>query len=318
MTEHDQTHAAGPTRPEGELPVVDVVIATRDRPELLQKALDAVWGQTYAGPIRCTVVFDQSEPRTELARASQNRTVTVVRNVRSPGLAGARNSGILAGDGELVAFCDDDDEWLPTKVEKQVAALADSPALTAVTGIIVRYADRSVPRVPAAESMTLRQLVRNRVMEAHPSTVMVRREALLGPIGLVDEELPGSYGEDFDWIIRAAQAGGFAVVAEPLVTVLWGQSMFSQRWQTIIDSIDYSLAKHTVFHEDPQALGRLYGRRAFALAALGRRRDALTQTARTLRVNPKERRAYLAGAVALRLVSAERLMNIAHKRGHGI
>ena len=112
--------------------------------------------------------------------------------------------------------------------------------------------------------MTLKQLVRNRVMEAHPSTVMVRREALLGPIGLVDEELPGSYGEDFDWIIRAAKAGGFAVVAEPLVKVRWGQSMFSQRWQTIIDSIDYSLAKHSVFHEDPQALGRLYGRKAFA------------------------------------------------------
>ncbi len=160
--------------------------------------------------------------------------------------------------------------------------------------------------------MTLTQLVRNRVMEAHPSTVMVRRDALLGPIGLVDEEIPGSYGEDFDWIIRAAQAGGFAVVAEPLVKVLWGQSMFSQRWQTIVDSIDYSLAKHTVFHEDPQALGRLYGRQAFALAALGETRPALRQAWRTVRVNPRERRAYLAGAVALHLVSAERLMKIAH------
>ena len=45
-------------------------------------------------------------------------------NERTPGLAGGRNSGILAGSGELVAFCDDDDEWLPTKVEKQVEALA--------------------------------------------------------------------------------------------------------------------------------------------------------------------------------------------------
>ena len=240
-------------------------------------------------------------------------------NERSPGLAGGRNTGILAGSAPFVAFCDDDDEWLPTKVEKQVAALtADPAALTAVTGIIVLYADSAVPRVPRAEDMTLAQLVRNRVMEAHPSTVMVRRDALLGPIGLVDEELPGSYGEDFDWIIRSAQAGGFAVVPEPLVKVRWGQSMFSQRWQTIIDSIDYSLAKHTVFHEDPQALGRLYGRRAFALAALGETRPALRQAWRTVRVNPREKRAFLAGAVALHLVSAERLMKIAHSRGHGI
>ncbi len=299
-------------------PRVDVVVATRNRPELLRLALDAIWEQTYAGEIVCHVVFDQCDPDESVARSSANRTIKVMTNERTPGLAGGRNSGILAGSGELVAFCDDDDEWLPTKVEKQVEALAGASALTAVTGIIVLYAEQAVTRVPRSEDMTLKQLVRNRVMEAHPSTVMVRREALVGPIGLVDEELPGSYGEDFDWIIRAAKAGGFAVVAEPLVKVRWGQSMFSQRWQTIIDSIDYSLAKHSVFHEDPQALGRLYGRKAFALAALGQTRPALGQAWRTVRVNPRERRAYLAGAVALHLVSAERLMKIAHSRGHGI
>ena len=299
-------------------PRVDVVVATRNRPELLRLALDAIWEQTYAGEIVCHVVFDQCDPDESVARSSANRTIKVMTNERTPGLAGGRNSGILAGSGELVAFCDDDDEWLPTKVEKQVEALAGASALTAVTGIIVLYAEQAVTRVPRSEDMTLKQLVRNRVMEAHPSTVMVRREALLGPIGLVDEELPGSYGEDFDWIIRAAKAGGFAVVAEPLVKVRWGQSMFSQRWQTIIDSIDYSLAKHSVFHEDPQALGRLYGRKAFAMAALGQTRPALGQAWRTVRVNPRERRAYLAGAVALHLVSAERLMRLAHSRGHGI
>ena len=187
-----------------------------------------------------------------MARTSATRTIRTTTNSRSPGLAGGRNTGILAGSAPLVAFCDDDDEWLPTKVEKQVEALlADPTAITAVTGIIVLYADSAVPRVPKPEDMTLAQLVRNRVMEAHPSTVMVRRDALLGPIGLVDEELPGSYGEDFDWIIRSAQAGGFAVVAEPLVKVRWGQSMFSQKWQTIVDSIDYSLAKHTRLPRGP-------------------------------------------------------------------
>ncbi len=319
MTQEAQPATSEPTADQDALPRVDVVVATRNRPDLLRLALDAIWNQTYAGKIVCHVVFDQCDPDETVARSGPHRTIRVMTNERSPGLAGGRNSGILAGSAPLVAFCDDDDEWLPTKVEKQVEGLAADPAaLTAVTGIIVLYADNAVARVPRPEDMTLAQLVRNRVMEAHPSTVMVRREALLGPIGLVDEELPGSYGEDFDWIIRAAQAGGFAVVAEPLVKVRWGQSMFSQRWQTIVDSIDYSLAKHKVFHEDPQALGRLYGRRAFALAALGRTRPALGQVWRTVRVNPRERRAYLAGAVALHLVSAERLMRIAHSRGHGI
>jgi glycosyltransferase involved in cell wall biosynthesis len=322
MTQGAQEAQTATSEPKGgadALPAVDVVVATRNRPDLLRLALDAIWDQTYAGEIICHVVFDQCDPDESVARTGPQRTIRTMTNERSPGLAGGRNTGILAGSAPLVAFCDDDDEWLPTKVEKQVEALAADPAaITAVTGIIVLYADSSVPRVPRPEDMTLAQLVRNRVMEAHPSTVMVRRDALLGPIGLVDEELPGSYGEDFDWIIRSAQAGGFAVVAEPLVKVRWGQSMFSQRWQTIVDSIDYSLNKHSVFHEDPQALGRLYGRRAFALAAMGRTRPALRQAWRTVRVNPRERRAYLAGAVALHLVSAERLMKIAHNRGHGI
>jgi glycosyltransferase involved in cell wall biosynthesis len=244
--------------------------------------------------------------------------VRVTRNDRVSGLAGARNSGITQSQGELVAFCDDDDAWLPAKVRLQVEALAGSAALTSVTGIIVVYADREVPRVPSAADVTLRTLARNRVMEAHPTTVMVRRSALEGAIGLVDEQIPGSYGEDFDWILRAAEAGSFAVVEQPLVRVRWGMSQFSQKWQTIIDAIDYGLKKHPVFSEDPHALGRLYGRRAFALAALGRGRDARRQAWLTMRTAPKERRAYLALAVSLKMVSAERLMDIAHKRGHGI
>lgn len=300
------------------LPCVDVVVATHHRPELLRVALDAIWAQDYAGQITCYVVFDQAEPDETLVRTEDRRAVRVLSNDRRPGLAGARNSGIVAGRGELVAFCDDDDQWLPSKLTRQVAALAGSEAPTSVTGITVSYGDRAVDRVPEAGTMTLANLVRSRVMEAHPSTVVVRREELLRTIGLVDEDIPGSYGEDFDWIIRAAQAGGFAVVEEPLVKVRWGQSLFSQRWETIVDSIDYGLAKHAVFHRDRYALARLYGRRAFALAALGRRGEALRTAARAARQSPRERRAYLATAVALGLVSAERLMNLAHTRGHGI
>jgi glycosyltransferase involved in cell wall biosynthesis len=300
------------------LPNVDVVIATHDRPELLRTAIEAVWTQTYRGGIACVIVFDRSEPDLSLQRAAGNRSIRVMRNERTPGLAGARNSGILASESEFVAFCDDDDEWKPTKLERQVDALQSSPALTSVTGITVLYADRQVERIPRQEDMTVQQLIRNRVMEAHPSTVLVRRDALVGDIGLVDEEIPGSYGEDFDWIIRAAQAGSFAVVPEPLVHVRWGQSLFSQKWQTIIDSIDYGLAKHPAFHDDHRALARLYGRRAFALAALGRSREALGAAGLTLRTSWRERRALLAVAVALHLVSAERLMAAAHKRGRGI
>jgi glycosyltransferase involved in cell wall biosynthesis len=299
-------------------PDIDVVIATHNRPTEVREAIDAVWAQDYPGRIACVVVFDKNEPDPSLERSSATRSVIVIKNDRSPGLAGARNAGILRTHAEFVAFCDDDDVWLPPKARLQADKLVSSHALTTVTGIIVRYKDRTVARVPHENDLSLPNLVRHRVMEAHPSSVMVRRSALLGDVGLVDEDLPGSYGEDFDWILRAARAGDIAVVESPLVEVRWGSSMFAQKWQTIIDSIDYSLDKHPEFRQDHLALGRLYGRRAFALAALGRSREGLRAAWLTARTSPMEKRAYLAAAVSLKLVSAERLMTIAHKRGHGI
>jgi len=296
---------------------VDVVIATRNRPELLRRAIAGIVAQTVNCDITCHVVFDQCEPDESLTSDHPGRRVRVLSNSHTPGLAGGRNTGILAGSASMVAFCDDDDVWLPEKLEVQLAQMEAEQSDTSVTGIVVEYEDRSVVRVPTADQLKLKHLVRHRVMAAHPSSVVVRRSAL-SRIGLVDEQIPGSYGEDFDWLLRAVQEGPISVVSQPLVRVRWGGSQFSRQWQTIVDAIDYSLNKHAVFHRDPRALGRLYGRRAFALAAMGNRADARRAAVRTVRVAPREPRAYLAAAVAFRLVSAERLLHLAHRRGHGI
>lgn len=301
-------------------PALDVVIATRNRPQLLREALRAVLEQDYPGLVTVHVVFDQCALDEALARdvpPGPNRRLVTLANHRSPGLAGARNSGVLAGTSPLVAFCDDDDLWLPHKVARQVAELTRTGADTVVSGIVVEYQGHRTTRVPEPAHLEVAALVRRRAMEAHPSTVMVRRAALAEGIGLVDEQIPGSYGEDFDWIIRAAQHGPLAVCQEPLVRVRWGGSQFSQDWDVIVRAIDYGLAKHEVFHQDRRALARLLGRRAFALAAL-RRPGALRAAWRTTRTAPQEPRAYLAAAVALRVVSAERLLALAHRRGHGI
>lgn len=298
--------------------LVSVVIATHHRPELLRQAIAGVMEQDYSGPIECIVVFDKTEPDQTLCVDESNRQVRVVRNVRSPGLAGARNSGILECSGDYVAFCDDDDRWMPAKIRVQVGLLAQGSALTAVSGIVIDYGKHSTVRVPQPGDLTLRHLVRRRVMEAHPSSVIVKRDAIIGPIGLIDEDIPGSYGEDFDWILRAVQAGTIAVAEQPLVRVKWGGSQFSQRWEIIVDAIDYVLDKHAVLSLDDKGHARLLGRRSFAEAALGRRREALRGAVQTLKLSLVERRAYLAIAVALGIVSAEQLLRWAHQRGRGI
>jgi glycosyltransferase involved in cell wall biosynthesis len=305
-----------PTHPRT-LPGVDVVIATHQRPEMLREAVAAVLDQDYGGPIRCIVVHDRSTPDHSIERSDPGREVVVVANDRTPGLAGARNTGIFSGGQPLVAFCDDDDLWLPGKLRRQVEELDRTGAITCVTGIAVTYDGTTSRRVPHPRDLTLDHLVRRRVMEAHPSSVLVRRCELFSLIGLVDEEIPGSYGEDFDWMIRAAGVGSIAVVPDALVEVRWGGSQFSRQWDTIAAAIDYGLAKHEVFHRDRRALARLYGRKAFAMAASGRH-GALRCAARTAVTSPREPRAYLAAAVAMHLVSADRLLDLAHRHGRGI
>ena len=296
---------------------VDVVIATRHRPEMVREAIAAVGAQEYDGTVRCLVVHDGTEPDTDLVSTDRQRPVQVLANVGTPGLAGARNTGVWAGSAPYAAFCDDDDLWRPDKVALQVALLEEEGVDTVVTGVRIHYGDGAVDRIPRPEELRAEVLARRRVVAAHPSTVLVRRAALEGDIGPFDEAIPGSYGEDYDWILRAVAMGPVAVVEAALVDVRWGSSQFSRQWRTIVDALDYLMAKHPVFEADPRAIGRLHGQQAFALAAL-HRGGSVPAIARTLRDAPTEPRAYLAAAVAMRLVSADRVLDLVNRRGRGI
>jgi glycosyltransferase involved in cell wall biosynthesis len=303
-----------------EHPKVSVVVPTRDRPEPLRRAVAAILGQTYEGPVECLVVFDQSDPDLPWPDLPPGRTLILRRNDRTPGLAGARNSGILAATGELVAFCDDDDEWLPEKLTRQVARLLAIPgAAVSTTGILVRYQDRTTTRLAPTILVTHRQLLRSRLVELHPSTVLARRDRLLSQIGLVDEQLPGSYAEDYEWLLRASRHGPVLAVPEPLAVIHWHQSsFFADRWRTIISALTYLVDKHRDLQQEPSGLARIYGQIAFAHAALGERKSARSWARRTLSLNRRERRAYVALAISLGLVSAKTVVRMAHVAGKGI
>lgn len=301
--------------PPGRLPSVSVVIATRDRPELLRRALAAVLAQHYSGDLECIVVFDQSPHDVSL----RSPRVRVVQNARAPGLAGARNTGILASRGDLVAFCDDDDEWLPGKLELQAAQLLSEPtALAATTGIILSMDGKLRERVLDAALIEHADLIHSRISAAHPSTFLFHRQAF-ERIGLVDEGLPGGYAEDYDLLLRAARLGPIVAVPLPLVTVRWhAASYFTEKWRMISEALGYLLAKHPDFRSDPQGIARVYGQIAFADAAAGNRRAALTAIRRAFGHNSREMRTYCAVLVLARVVSAGRLLRLAHKVGRGI
>jgi glycosyltransferase involved in cell wall biosynthesis len=301
-------------------PSVCAVVPTRDRPELLRAAVDAILGQDYDGRIDVIVVYDQSEPDPSIQHSDGNRSVRVTTNARTPGLAGARNTGVLATEADLVAFCDDDDEWLPGKIAAQVAAFAARPSAEMCgTGVRIRYDGADVDRVFDRDEVTLADLLRSRVQEIHPSSFLFRREALVDGIGLVNEEIPGSYGEDYELMLRAARRGPIANVQQVGVVALWHKrSYFTARWQTIAGALEWLLEQYPEFGTDPHGQARITGQIAFARAASGSRGAAMRWAGRTIRSNPSEPRSYLSLAVAGRLVSADAVLRQLHRRGRGI
>lgn len=299
---------------------VSVIVATRDRPALLRAALDSILSQDFDGTVEALVVYDQMPPDHSLATDTGNRRVRVLENERTPGLAGARNTGASAASGDFLAFCDDDDTWLPDKLRLQVEAMDRTNADVCLAGIYVHYGDRVTVRIPELGQLTPDGLIRDRVMAAHPSTYVVRRSAFFDTIGLVDEAIPGSFGEDWDWLLRAAQTTRLTVVSRPLIHVLWHPqgSHFSRRWLTIAAALDYMIDKHPAFKQDKQALARLYGQKAFAYAAAGEPDEAKHWAREARRLSPRERRAYLAQLVARGALKAETVVRMANKAGRGI
>ncbi len=266
-------------------PSVGVVIPTRDRPGPLRGAVAAVLAQDYPGPVRVVVVYDQAEPDPGPAGPDDRVTVTV--NGRTPGLAGARNSGIAGLDTDLVAFCDDDDEWLPGKLRAQVQALRGRPeAEFASCGILVDCAGTTHPRLAGRAEVSHEDLLRSRMVMVHSSTYLARRAALADGIGLVDETIPGSQNEDWDLALRAARRHPIVHVDQSLVRVVW----------------------HASSH---------YAR-SFAYACLRRRGEACRWAWRAVRRNWHERRVPFALAVASGVVPGEVVLRQLNAHGHGI
>ena len=301
-------------------PSVSVVVATRDRRELLDRAARSILDQRYAGRVEVLLVFDRSDPVEPAIGTPSGRTVRVLRNTRTPGLAGARNTGILEASGELIAFCDDDDEWLPGKLRSQARLLGEAPGASLVaTGIEVVADGRRTERIAEGTRIEFDDLLRSRIQELHPSSFLLRRDDVLDRIGLVDEQIPGSYGEDYEFLLRAAKAGPIAYVREPLVRVHWHRSSFFQdRWAVVVRAIAYLLDRYPEFGRSPRGLARLRGRMAFAYAAMGERAQARRWARSSLAANPFERRAYLALVVSSGLLPAATLVRIANRAGRGI
>lgn len=186
------------------MPSVSAIIITHNRKDLVLRAINSVQAQTYSR-IELVVVDDASEDGSkevleELSHAN-GFSYIYIQAEDSRGGNYARNMGIRYSKGELIAFLDDDDEWMPEKIEKQVDYLIANSDYGAVSCYRIIERDRKEYRkqriVPFAEG-EIGDAIFTRIPYI-TSTVMIRR-SVLDKCGLFDEGL--LFWQEYELSIR--------------------------------------------------------------------------------------------------------------------
>ncbi len=104
--------------------LISVVIPTYNRSEYLLRAIRSVIDQTYSDWE--IIIVDDSDDPLEVVQGVESfndKRLRLIRNAERKGVSYARNVGINASKGDYIAFLDDDDEWYPTKLEKQIISM---------------------------------------------------------------------------------------------------------------------------------------------------------------------------------------------------
>lgn len=195
-------------------PLCSVVIPTYRRPGWLREAIESVRAQTL-GDWECLVVDAGADPETRAVVAEQQADARIrylsCTSCGNPGVT--RNAGAAAATGQWLAFLDDDDLWLPGKLERQLDAAAERPGAALHCTQVQRFGgdDALWPSRPLPSSLDFDLLLDGN--EVACSTVLCRR-AFFVAVGGFDETL--RICEDYELWLRLARRESLAFLAEPL------------------------------------------------------------------------------------------------------
>jgi glycosyltransferase involved in cell wall biosynthesis len=202
-------------------PIVSVVIPTFNRSLLVLRALESVFAQTFTD-YEVIVIDDGStddtreklEPYLERIRYFQQA---------NRGAAAAQNQGIMQARGRWVAILASDDEWLPTKLERQIEAVNRFPVDACFTDCSIMPGGRTAFQMAGFEPGQTADILRDPIHHIFARKPIIWMQSLmvcrrcLYRAGLFDEAMTVS--EDADLLFRLAEVTEFAFIAEPLVRI---------------------------------------------------------------------------------------------------
>ena len=274
-------------------PTVSVIVPTRNRAELLPRAIRSVLAQTYPD-FELVIVDDGSSDNTPAVVAGfADHRIRSLRHRRNFGQSKALNTGIESARGQYVAFLDDDDEWLPHKLADQVAVFDAAPAQVGLVSGWIDVIDDG-GRCVRKGRWRLRGDVFEHMLALRvptlPSLWLVRT-SVARAIGGFDEDI--HFAKDVEFCTRLCEHGWHVDFAPSVVALKYEHSMgqltdpTESNLAARADVVRRHLTKFTAeLRERPKALATVHVRLARHLQPYGKRRELLRSLAIASRLDP--------------------------------
>jgi glycosyltransferase involved in cell wall biosynthesis len=207
---------------------VSVIIPTYNRAVKLCEAIESVLAQDYSEKEIIVVDDGSTDDTAEVVKSFGNEVDYIF--TENGGVSRARNVGISRGSGELIAFLDSDDLWLPGKLKRQVEFLQTNPEIhiCQTEEVWIRNGKRVNPKnIHKKYSGWIFEHCIPRCIVS-PSAVAIRRE-IFDDVGLFDETMPAC--EDYDLWLRIAPKYQIITLPEALILKRGGHSdQLSKQW----------------------------------------------------------------------------------------
>lgn len=212
------------------MPLVSVVIPTRNRPKLVLRAIHSVLNQTFREIELIVVVDGPDEATVATMRSIEDPRLQFIVNPRSLTAAGARNVGAAHATSDWIAFLDDDDEWLPNKLERQMAVANTTTLVSCLSRVVTPLATYVWPQTVYDNSVPLDEYLFDR-RSLFLGAGFIQTSSYLLPRRLFDRvrfnvESPH---DDWEFVLRLCKETGARIetVPEVLVTLYFEEERSS-------------------------------------------------------------------------------------------
>lgn len=274
---------------------ITAVIPTHKRPRLLKRAIESVLTQTLAVD-EIIVVDDAGCAESEaIVKGFNNELLKYIHNEDGQGASSSRNLGAKLAKSEFVAFLDDDDEWLPTKLEKQSKLIRSGNLDACFSQLQIKYENTDISY--ATKSKKGKNYITDILMENYIGgtiSSVIKKQAFLDVGGF---DINYKAREEYDlWIKLITNNYSFDIVEEPLAIAyrsLEKRQRISSSINNYVSAIDRLNEKHKEAvnaqlseNQKKKRVKMQYEFLAAQAASIGLKKESVVYYAKSLLVKP--------------------------------